>query len=172
MRTFTAVLAIVFATLGVLIDHVIEEAVAVIPLPGVQGPFLGDQNANMYNLVQAITLNNQLGFSSGINAANAASQANCVPITQPINQVNASVSTGSLCLPPAAPGRVVWISNTTANGLNLYGSNTPNVPGTQDTINGTTGSTANTTVLPAASANKTSICLANAVGAWNCSVAD
>ena len=59
-------------------------------------------------------------------------------------------STGSLCLPPAFAGRIVMIGNGTSNGLNLFGSNTPVLSGTQDTINGTTGSTANTTVLPSA----------------------
>ena len=52
--------------------------------------------------------------------------------------------------PPAFAGRIVMIGNGTSNGLNLFGSNTPVLSGTQDTINGTTGSTANTTVLPSA----------------------
>jgi hypothetical protein len=42
------------------------------------------------------------------------------------------------------------IRNGTSNGLNLFRSNTPVLSGTQDTINGTTGSTANTTALPSA----------------------
>lgn len=146
-------------------------AQAVIPLPGVNGPFLGDQSANIFSLTQALTLLNQSGFNSAITSGPANVQATCFQLSNPLNQITSNVSTGSVCLPAALPGRIVWITNTTANGVNLFGANSPAVVGTQDTINGSTGSTANTTVLPAAAANKTTICMSPATGAWNCTVA-
>lgn len=148
-------------------------AYAVLPTPGVQGPFLGDQFTNIFSLQQAVTFNNQNGFSAALGAPNANSQSTCTAITNPLNLVTTSVSTGSLCLPPAFAGRIVMIGNGTSNGLNLFGSNTPFTAGTADTINGSTGATANTTVLPSASstANKNAFCFAPANGAWNCNVA-
>jgi hypothetical protein len=163
-RAFGAAFALVL--LGVF-------AHATLQLPGVQGPFLGDQNTNLYSVASAINNNNQNAFSAALTANNANSQSTCTTITNPLNLVTTSASTGSLCLPPATAGRIVMIGNGTSNGLNLFGSNTPFVPGTQDTINGTTGSTANTTVLPSASstANKNAFCFSPGNGLWNCNVA-
>lgn len=142
---------------------------AVLPTP-VAGPSLGDQNTNVFTIQQALTFMNQVG-AGGITAPSANSQANCTAITNPMNTITSSVSTGSVCLPAATAGRIVWINNTTANGINVFGSNTPAVVGTQDTINTTTGSTANTAILPAASGGtKTAVCYAYALGAWTCSV--
>lgn len=142
-------------------------------LPGVQGPFLGDQNTNLYSVAQAINLNNQNAASAALGAPNANVQATCTAIVNPLNLVTTSVSTGSLCLPPAVAGRIVMIGNGTSNGLNLFGANAPFTPGTADTINGSTGATANTTVLPSASstANKNAFCFSPANGAWNCNIA-
>jgi hypothetical protein len=156
---------------NVVVSHVVEYARAAFTLPGTTGPSLGDFNVNVFTLAQAINLNNQNAVSSALTANNTASQATCTALVNPLNQITASAATGSVCLPPAFAGRIVLITNTTANALNLYGSNTPQTSGTQDTINGTTGSTANTTVLPTTSANKSTICFSPANGAWNCTVA-
>jgi len=146
-------------------------AFATLVLPGVQGPSLGDQNTNIYTITQAINLLNQAGFSAAQTSGVANAQATCLNLSNPLNQITSNVSTGSVCLPAAIAGRIVFITNTTANQINLFGSNTPQTVGTQDTINGTAGSTANTTVLPAAATNKVSICISPANGAWNCTVA-
>ncbi len=145
-------------------------AQATLQLPGVQGPFLGDQNTNLFSVAQAINLNNQNAFSTV--ASTTSVQATCGVITNPLNLITTSVATGSICLPPATAGRLVFIANATANAVNLFGSNTPFVPGTQDTINGTTGSTANTAVLTTAGATapKQAFCFAPANGVWNCNV--
>lgn len=156
---------------SVVLALLLSPASAVIPLPGVNGPFLGDQSANIFTLTQALTLLNQLGVGSALTSGPANVQATCLPLAQPLNQITVNASTGSVCLPTAVAGRVMWITNTTANQVNLFGANAPFVPGTQDTINGSTGSTANTTVLPAAAANKTAVCMSPANGAWNCTVA-
>lgn len=139
-------------------------------LPGVQGPFLGDQNTNLYSVAQAINLNNQNAVSSLTSTTSV--QATCAVITNPLNVIAASVATGSICLPPAIAGRIVMIANPTANAANLFGSNTPQTSGTQDTINGTTGSTANTTVLPTAGATTpvNAFCFSPKNGAWFCNI--
>lgn len=144
---------------------------AALQLPGVQGPFLGDQNTNLYSVAQAINQNNQNAVSN--LTSTTALQASCGVITNPLNVIITSVATGSICLPPATAGRIVFIANATANAANLFGSNTPFVPGTQDTINGVTGSTANTTtiVTAGAAATKQAFCFSPANGAWNCNIA-
>lgn len=173
MKTLRSLLlgAIALGAAALFVNDAVKHANAVIPVPGVSGPFLGDQNANIFSIVQALTLLNQSGFNSAITSGVANAQATCFQLVNPLNQITTNVATGSVCLPPALPGRIVWITNTTANQVNLFGANAPAVVGTQDTINGTTGSTANTTVLPAAAANKTTTCIAAATGAWNCTVA-
>lgn len=145
-------------------------ALATLQVPGVQGPFLGDQNTNFFSVANAINLNNQNAFST--LTSTTALQASCGVITNPLNVISTSVATGSICLPPAFAGRIVLIANATANAANLFGSNTPFLPGTQDTINGTTGSTANITVLPTAGATtpKNAFCFAPANGAWFCNI--
>ena len=137
---------------------------ATLPLPGVQGPFLGDQSTNLFTVAQAINLNNQNGFAT-LAAPNANVQSTCTAITQPLNQVTSSTNTGSLCLPTAVAGRLIFLANGTGNGLNLFGSNQSFTVGTQDTINGTAGSTAYTS---GPAANKQTVCWAPANGVWFC----
>jgi hypothetical protein len=119
---------------------------AALQLPGVQGPFLGDQNTNLFSVAQAINQMNQAAASQAVAAPNANSQATCTVITTPLVNVTSSVGTGSLCLPTATAGSFVFLSNTTGNTVNVFGSNQPFVPGVQDTINATAGSTANAVV--------------------------
>jgi hypothetical protein len=172
MKIISAARAFGAAFAFVLLGAIAQHALAVLPTP-LTGPSMGDQNTNIFTLQQAVTFNNQNGFSAALTANNANSQSTCTALTNPLNLVTTSTSTGSLCLPTAVAGRIVMIGNGTSNGLNLFGSNTTFVVGTQDTINGTTGSTANTTVLPSASstANKNAFCFSPANGAWNCNVA-
>lgn len=116
---------------------------AALQLPGVQGPFLGDQNTNLFTVASAINQMNQAAAAPAVAAPNGNSQATCTVITTPLVNVTSSVATGSLCLPTATQGTFVFISNTTGNTINVFGSNQPFVPGVQDTINTTAGSTAN-----------------------------
>lgn len=137
---------------------------AALQLPGVQGPFLGDYNTNLYSVASAINNNNQLAFTPAISASQTVAQANCTQLTTPLNDVTVSAATGYLCLPTATAGRVVWVANPTGQTVDLYGSATTFTPGTQDTINGTTGTTAYT----AMTTTKNTMCFAPANGAWFC----
>jgi hypothetical protein len=154
-RAFGAAFALV--TLGAL-------AHAALQLPGVQGPFLGDQNTNLYTVASAINNNNQLAFTPAISASQTVGQANCTQITTPLNDVTVSAATGYLCLPTATAGRVVWIYNPTGQTVDLYTSAASFTPGTQDTINGTTGTTAYTALVTTSKV----MCFAPANGAWAC----
>lgn len=133
-------------------------------LPSTNGPGLGDVNVNPFTLAQGINLDNQSAVSSGL-VASATTQATCTVIANPNNQFSTVAASGAACLPPAVAGRRVWISNEGANALQLFGSNTPVTPSTQDTINTVAGSTAYAHPI----ANKLTLCFAEANGAWRCS---
>jgi len=137
---------------------------ATLQLP-VQGPSLGDPNTNIYTLAQAVNQNNQLAFSPAL-VANGTTQATCTVIVNPLNNFTTVASNGSVCLPQAFAGAEVFIANAGANTIQLFGSNTPFKSGTQDTINGTTGSTAYTGVT---TTNLAAQCFSPANGAWFCS---
>jgi hypothetical protein len=135
-------------------------AYAVLPTPGVQGPFLGDQFTNVYSLQQAATFMNQMGFASPSNSSTT--QVLCVPLTTPTNSVTPGAAGGSFCLPTAIAGRMVVVSNASATlAANIFGSNTPFVAGTQDNINGSPGSGAFSLA-----ANTQTLFVANANGLW------
>lgn len=137
---------------------------AVLPAPTIQGPSLGDANTNIYSLQQAVTLNNQLGFSAAVTAGAANVQSTCTALVNPVNNVTSSVANGSLCLPTATGGRVVQIGNGSGQTLNIFGSNSPFTSGTADTINGTAGTSAYTSV----TSGKNADCFAPANGVWFC----
>lgn len=168
MRIRNTCLAIAFILGGFLAsivsNHVVERVVAALPLPGVQGPSLGDQNINLYTLTQSYVSGTNVNFSPTVTAGAAATQSTCALITNLMSDVTVSAANGSICLPPALAGRVVLIGNASGQTVNIYGSNTPFLAGTQDTINGTAGSTAYTSMTSAKNAD----CFAPANGAWFC----
>lgn len=139
-------------------------AVATINLPAVNGPSLGDYNANIYTLTQAITNANQMSFTPTLSASQTTTQAGCSQMTTTMLNVSTSAGTGSVCLPTAFAGREIYINNPTGSTIDLFGSATTAVAGTQDTINGTTGTTAYTGL----TTGKTTTCFSPANGTWAC----
>lgn len=140
-------------------------AYAAFTLPGTQGPGLGDNNVNPYTLALAINSANQTGFSAGLTAAGASSQTGSLALVNPFNQVTSSAASAGVTLPTATGGRSVVIFNGAAAGivLSIFGSNSPFTAGTNDTINGTAGSTAYLLTQ-----GSTAACMAVANGAWAC----
>jgi hypothetical protein len=143
-------------------------AFAVIQNSAPNGPFLGDGNVNLYSLLNAITQDNQMGFQSVSTVSQTLTQAACTQLNTTFPMVNvisgASAGTGSLCLPTATAGREFYIGNATGQTLDLFGSATTAVSGTQDTINGTAGTSAYTGLTN----GKNSNCFAPAAGVWFC----
>lgn len=111
-----------------------------------------------------------IGLSSGQNfttqtgiVTGASGQANCTAIgANNMNAVTSSVSSGSICLPPAGSGRQIYIQNATGNSIQVFGSLTPAVSG-GDTLNGTAGSTG-----LAVTAGQNIDCFTATTGAWAC----
>ena len=156
-RAFGASFALVM--LGVLAHATIQH-------PGATGPSLGDTNANIYSLTNAITLNNQMGFTSGLSVSQTATQAGCTQLSNnPLQEVKTSAGTGSVCLPTAIAGREYFIGNASGQTIDIFGSATTFVSGTQDTINGTAGTSAYTGL----TTGKNAQCFSPTNGAWYCS---
>jgi len=166
LRSIAIAVALVLAGIGISLAPalVIRFAHATLSLPGVNGPFLGDQNTNLYSVANAINNNNQLAFTPAISASQTVGQANCTQLTTPLNDVTISASTGYVCLPTATAGRVVWIYNPTGQTVDIYSSATSFVSGTADTINGQPGTTAYAKMTTGLSVT----CFAAANGAWAC----
>ena len=140
-------------------------AMAVIQLPGTNGPSLGDANANIYTIVDALTKQNQNGFTSGLSVSQTATQVACTQLNlNPFQEVKTSAGTGSVCLPTALPGKLVIIGNASGQTIDIFGSNTFFLSGTQDQINGTAGSTAYTGL----TSGKTAVCMTPVGGFWYC----
>lgn len=152
---------------GVLVGAFIVAA-AQLPFPAVNGPYLGDGNNNLYQITQAYVSGSGHGTGTGISASQTSGQTNCTAtgLVNMIHSITTSASTGYICLPTAYSGRQVVYYNSTTQTIDVYGSNTPfaGAGGTNDTINGTTGSTAYTGLTTL----KTMICHAYANGAWSC----
>lgn len=135
-------------------------AKAVLPTPDT-----GLRLTDWFALQQAITFDNQVGFATVTNAV-ANTQASCTALVFPMNNITTATTqaNASFCLPTATAGREVYIGNGSGVTINIFGSNTPFVAGTQDTINTTAGSTAYTSTTTTKNAN----CFAPANGTWFC----
>lgn len=138
---------------------------AALTLPATQGPFLGDYNVNPYTLALAINNLNQNGNSPALTATGSSSQTGALPLVNPLNQITGPAAGAGVNLPTATAGRIVMVSTFLGggNGPNIFGSNTPFTVGTNDTINGTAGSTPYNP-----GANKLVVCMSPANGAWIC----
>jgi len=139
-----------------------------LPLPAIQGPYLGDFGNNLFTLSQAYLAGRGHGTVNLGSVSQTDTQAACTAIT-PVNDsklflVSTSAGTGSVCLPSAAAGTEVLISNATGSTVHLYGSNTFFTPGTQDTINGTAGNSSYNGM----TTGKIGLCFAVVNGAWRC----
>lgn len=160
VRAFRAAgAAFALVVLGFFFAH------ATIPLPGTNGPSLGDATANIYSLVNAVTLNNQMGFSPGLSVSQTSGQANCTQLSgNPLQEVKTSAATGYICLPTAVAGREMMIANPTNQTIDIYSSATSFTAGTADTINGSAGTSAYTGLTTGLNA----YCFVPANGAWYC----
>ena len=155
--TFALCAVMAFAGMGV------QSLFATFTLPSVNGPSLGDQNVNVYTLADAINKQNNASFQGSLVAAGT-NQATCLKLLAAFNNVITTASSTGVCLPPAVGGQRLTINNAGANTLSVYGSATPFKSGTQDTINGTTGTTAYNGMTTGLSA----ICAAVDNGVWAC----
>jgi hypothetical protein len=136
-------------------------------LPGTPGPSLGDFNTNLYTVAKAIIAGSGVGVGNALSVSQSSGQSNCTALgtVNMVHNVTTSASTGYVCLPAAIPGFFKNILNQTSQTIDIYGSASPNqyVPGTQDTINGTVGSTAFLL-----GAHQQAQCIVGTGGAWNC----
>src|SRR5271157_4331777 len=85
LRSFRDMMAGAFLTLAVLLG--VPAAVALIPLPDVQGPFLGDQNANLYTVVNAISGWHQQRTTTGLTALAGGGQTGATQLNFGFNDV-------------------------------------------------------------------------------------
>jgi hypothetical protein len=138
---------------------------AALTLPGVQGPYLGDSQTNLYTIVQAIQQDSGRNSTVALSVSQTATQAGCTQLDlNGLQEVKTSAGTGNVCLPTAVAGKVVRIGNASGQTINIFGSARTFTPGTQDTINGTAGTTAYTGL----TSGKTALCAAIANGTWYC----
>lgn len=139
-----------------------------LPLPGSTGPSLGDPTTNLWSLTRAYTMGRDLASSSALSVSQTATQGACTQLAQiaqyALVNITTSAGTGSICLPTAVSGRWQVIFNNTGQTIDIFGSATTFTPGTQDTINNVTGSTAYTGL----TTRKTALCFAIANGVWSC----
>jgi hypothetical protein len=141
-----------------------------LPLPGVNGPSLGDPTTNLYSLTFAYGTQTGL-FSSDVTTIDQTSgQANCTQIgnsaiTSSLHRLKTSAGTGYICLPTAIAGRVIYFGNATGQTIDIYSSAASYTSGTADTINGTAGSTAYTGL----TTGKNAVCFTPVNGVWYCS---
>ena len=132
--------------------------------PSVNGPWLGDTIININSIWQAITTSSGTNYWPGNSVSQTSGQANCTQLNTGISEVKTSAATGYVCLPTAVGGRQVYIANATTQTIDIYGSAATFLSGTQDTINGTAGTTPYTNL----TSGKTADCVAANNGAWYC----
>src|SRR5580704_3625168 len=163
----TSMLKNVLLAAGLLAFSMSAAMSQTLPLPGTPGPSLGDFNTNLYTLTKAIIAGSGVGVGNALSVSQTSGQSNCTQLgtVNMVHNLTTSASTGYVCLPAAIPGFYKNILNQTGQTINIYGGASPNqyVPGTQDTINGTVGSTAF-----ALGSHQQAQCIVGTGGAWNC----
>src|SRR6185312_2653081 len=134
--------------------------------PAVNGPWLGDQVNNLATLINAHILGSGYGIGAPLSVSQTSGQANCTPTgnANMLHNIATSAATGYICLPKAVSGRFVMYFNATGQTIDVYGSASSFVPGTQDTINTVAGDTAYTGL----TTHKALVCFASKDGAWAC----
>jgi len=132
-----------------------------LPLPAIQGPYLGDFGNNLYAITQAYGQGQGHFVTSGLSVSQTNTQAACTNLSSGdiFQQITTSASTGSACLPAAAAGRMIFVLNATGQTVDLYGN-----AAAGDTINQVAGSTA----YAGLTTGKLAICAAAVAGKWNC----
>lgn len=128
--------------------------------------------ATGFGMVDGAWLNGLAGgqndlFQSGITAHAGGTQAACVSLTPGIQlfEIDTVANSGdSICLPFAAAGTDIQISNAGAQPMSIYGQSANNpITAAADTINGTAGSSAYSVT----NANNVQ-CFVAKNGAWKC----
>lgn len=135
--------------------------------PAINGPWLGDQNTNLYSVTKAIILGSGFGTGAAITTISQTSgQSNCTQtgLTNMMHYLETSAGTGYICLPTALSGRLVLYLNATGQTIDVYSSATSYTSGTADTINGTAGTTPYTGLTN----GKNLLCFSPANGIWAC----
>ena len=130
----------------------------------VTGPWLGDSYINIGNLYTAVTQITGINFNPALSVSQTTTQAACTQLQRGFSEVKTSAATGSVCLPTAIAGTNVLIGNASGQTIDIFGSASTAISGTQDTINGTTG----TTAYAGLTSGKNADCFAPANGAWYC----
>jgi hypothetical protein len=154
-----------YIALSALVASVVISLGAQLPLPAVNGPYLGDQLNNLYAITQAYITGSGFGAHTKISASQTSGQANCTQLDANAQQeITTSAGTGYICLPTAIAGKELNIGNGTTQTIDIYSSAVSAVAGTADTINGTAGTTAYTGL----TGNKNTTCFAPSNGAWYC----
>lgn len=140
---------------------------ATIPLPAVNGPYLGDNANNLYVITQSHIQGAGYGSGNAITTISQTSgQANCTQtgLSNMMHYLETSASTGYICLPTANSGRIVMYLNATGQTIDVYSSAASYTAGTADKINGTAG----TTAYSGLTSGKNLICFAPFNGLWAC----
>jgi hypothetical protein len=149
----------------VLLGFLVAKAASVLPLPGTNGPSLGDPTTNIYSIEQSLQNNTFSNYSSVTTVSTTLTQAGCTQLNGGMTFLTATLGgTGSVCLPTAKPAADVYIANNTGQTVNIYSSVTSWSSTQTDAINGTTGTTAYTNMTNGKSAE----CFAPAGGSWWC----
>jgi cellobiose-specific phosphotransferase system component IIC len=148
---------------------VIAAVAAELPLPAVNGPYLGDMANNLYQITNAYHRLSGISTSAGLSVSQTVGQANCTQLgLNGMQEITTSAAAGYVCLPTAYSGKMIVIANATGQTINIYGSNTFFTPGTQDNINTVVGSTAYANL----TTHKTAICSSASNGNWYCATSN
>jgi hypothetical protein len=164
-RSFGAAFALVL--LGAVFALAVPTA---LPLPSTPGPFLGDFGNNLYTITQNYLAGSGHGATNLGSVSQTATQAACTQIgvsgqnDSTLYQVTTSAGTGSVCLPTAIAGRIVYVTNATGQTIDLFSNVVSYTSGTADTINTSAGTGAYTGL----TTHKMAVCVAAVNGAWFC----
>lgn len=111
---------------------------AVLTLPDFNGPYLGDQNTNLYTVAQAINQWRQQQTTSGLTALAGGGQTGATRLGYGFNQITVvATAADSVQLPPCNVGAAVYVTNDdSTDAMTVFGAQ-----GRSDTINGTAGAT-------------------------------
>jgi hypothetical protein len=149
----------------VLLGFIVARAASVLPLPGTNGPSLGDTITNLYSVTQALENNTFSNYYSITTVSTTLTQAGCTQLNTGMTFLTATLGgTGAVCLPTARPAADVYIANNTGQTVDVFSSATAWSTAQNDAINGTTGTTAYTGMTNGKSAE----CFAPAGGSWWC----
>ena len=169
LKKLNAMLLGLALTLSLSAQQLALGAPTTLPLPAINGPYLGDSQNNLYTLSSSYLAGSGYGAVDLGSISQTVGQANCTQIgptkSSLLHRATTSASTGYVCLPTATAGQVIYIANATGQLVDIYSNATSYAPGTADKINGTAGSTAYTGLT---AANSLAVCVSPVNGNWYC----